>query len=119
MIISYLARIVLLLPDLSASDNDRLTNIAQSSNARFGRLNHDAVDARTNSTTAQQAAAAQEPTALHNSAFSSDLFNNGTLLTSLRNSGEKRLGGGVWSPHKTALYDVLCCTKLKIHTAQR
>ncbi|KIH67796.1 hypothetical protein ANCDUO_01871 [Ancylostoma duodenale] len=30
MIISYLARIVLLLPDLSASDNDRLVNIAQS-----------------------------------------------------------------------------------------
>ncbi|KAK6763491.1 hypothetical protein RB195_023986 [Necator americanus] len=49
MIISYLARIVLLLPDLSASDNDRLLSIAQSS---YTRKNANRVDfnLRVNST---------------------------------------------------------------------
>ncbi|KHJ99157.1 hypothetical protein OESDEN_00865 [Oesophagostomum dentatum] len=50
MIISYLARIVLLLPDLSASDNDRLLDIAQSSHPRSQYGEEGRVNYRTNYT---------------------------------------------------------------------
>ncbi|KAK6032204.1 hypothetical protein OSTOST_01628 [Ostertagia ostertagi] len=55
MIISYLARIVLLLPDLSASDNDRLANIARTSHARLGHVGELGPDPHFNYTAAQRA----------------------------------------------------------------
>ncbi|KAK5975940.1 hypothetical protein GCK32_020325 [Trichostrongylus colubriformis] len=74
MIISYLARIVLLLPDLSASDNDRLVNIARTSHARLGHLNEVGPDSRPNHTAAQRA---YEPRAIGKATSPEDLSDDG------------------------------------------
>ncbi|KJH40498.1 hypothetical protein DICVIV_13546 [Dictyocaulus viviparus] len=50
MIVSYLARIILILQDLSASDNDRLVNIAKDSYNKLEHVNNDIYDFRRNST---------------------------------------------------------------------
>ncbi|VDO79859.1 unnamed protein product [Haemonchus placei] len=77
MIISYLARIVLLLPDLSASDNDRLINIARTSHARLGHVNEVGADGRHNYTASQRA---HEPRTLSKATSTADLSDDGELL---------------------------------------
>nr|ACJ65067.1 Lgc-53 [Haemonchus contortus] len=74
MIISYLARIVLLLPDLSASDNDRLINIARTSHARLGHVNEVGADGRLNYTASQRA---HEPRTLSKATSTADLSDDG------------------------------------------
>lgn len=41
MIVSYLARLILLLPEISASDADRLSQIASTQQAHIGRSRSD------------------------------------------------------------------------------
>ncbi|PIO68150.1 Neurotransmitter-gated ion-channel ligand binding domain protein [Teladorsagia circumcincta] len=74
MIISYLARIVLLLPDLSASDNDRLANIARTSHARLGHVGELGPDPHFNYTAAQRA---HEPRTVDKGTSTYDLPDDG------------------------------------------
>ncbi|VDL72586.1 unnamed protein product [Nippostrongylus brasiliensis] len=80
MIISYLARIVLLLPDLSASDNDRLATIARTSHSRLSPTIANGHDTQHNSTAQQDAI--PKPDNVHQLTSASKLFKSGPQLQS-------------------------------------